>query len=115
MGGFMEQPAGPVGFREVDQDGNPINGEAQQAAADDSTRSFTINPFIVILWVLAALLLGGGLAAFLNANLALGPSTGAMPLAFVVFTLAPHAILGGVVAVIGLLLWHATQWQRRRG
>jgi hypothetical protein len=113
----MEQPARAVGFREVDQDGNPITEEVHSAVADDSTgpRSFAFNPFIVILWLLAALLLGGGLAALLNANLALGPSSGAVPLAFVVFTLAPHAILGGVIAVIGLLLWHATQWQRRRG
>ncbi|MDQ0870729.1 hypothetical protein QFZ70_003202 [Arthrobacter sp. V1I9] len=113
----MEQSGSAVGFREVDQDGNPVSEKLQSAAVENSTGvgRFGINPFIVVLWPMAAVLIGGGLAALLNANLALGPSSGEMPLAFMVFTLAPHAILGGIIAVIGLLLWHATQWQRRRG
>ncbi len=101
----------------MDQDGNPVSEKLQPAAVENSTGvgRFGINPFIVVLWPMAAVLIGGGLAALLNANLALGPSSGEIPLAFMVFTLAPHAILGGIIAVIGLLLWHATQWQRRRG
>jgi hypothetical protein len=111
----MEQPAGTIGFREVDRDGNPV--VIEDHVAEDRRGSWLIaavNPFIVALWVLAATLLGGGVWAFLNANVAIGPSSGSMPLSFVVFTFAPHAALSGVIAIIGLLFWHAHQWQRRR-
>ncbi|MFF1252084.1 hypothetical protein ACFVYC_06270 [Pseudarthrobacter sp. NPDC058329] len=112
----MEQPSGASGFREVGPDGNPIIEEAPSAAAEDPTGggAVPVNPFIVVLWLMAVLLVGGGLSAILNANLAVGPSSGATPLPFVIFTLAPHIVLGGIIAAICLLLWHANQWQRRR-
>ena len=111
----MEQSGSAVGFREVDQDGKPVVERVQSDAGEDSTGTVSrgINPFIVVLWLMAAALIGGGVSAFLNANLAIGPSSGAMPLPFVIFSLAPYAILGGIIAVICLLLWHARQWQRR--
>jgi hypothetical protein len=117
MGGNVEQSGSASGFREVDQDGNPVAEHVQAASAEDSTDTgpFAVNPFIIVLWLMAALLVIGGTSALLNANLALGPSSGAMPLPFVIFTLAPHAILGGIIAIIFLLLWHANQWQHRRG
>jgi hypothetical protein len=113
----MEQSAGMLGFREVDQDGNPVGpGDGAAVAEDQPGGRFpaAVNPFIVALWVLAATLLGGGVWAFLNASVAIGPSPGSMPLSFVVFTFAPHAALSGIIAIIGLLFWHAHQWQRKR-
>ncbi|MCU1567842.1 MAG: hypothetical protein JWQ56_2779 [Pseudarthrobacter sp.] len=113
----MEQTAGMTGFREVDPDGNPVGPEEGAAGAEDQPggRFFAaVNPFIVALWVLAATLLAGGVGAFLNANVAIGPSSGSTPLSFVVFTFAPHAALSGSIAITGLLFWHAHQWQRKR-
>ncbi|SER20327.1 hypothetical protein [Arthrobacter sp. OV608] len=112
----MEQPAGAIGFREVDQDGNPVGAEANPAMAETQPEGrllAAVNPFIAVLWVLAIALLGGGILAFLTANFTIGPSSGAMPLSFVIFTFAPHAVLSGIIAIIGLLFWHAHQWQRR--
>ena len=113
----MEQAAGTIGFREVDQDGNPAGPGDGAAVAEDQPGGripAAVNPFIVALWVLAATLLGGGVWAFLNTNVAIGPSPASMPLSFVVFTFAPHAALSGIIAIIGLLFWHAHQWQRKR-
>ncbi|CCQ47792.1 putative uncharacterized protein [Pseudarthrobacter siccitolerans] len=113
----MEQSAGMMGFREVDQDGNPVGLGDSAAAAEDQPGGrlpAAVNPFIVTLWVLAATLLGGGVWAFLNTSVAIGPSPASMPLSFVVFTFAPYAALSGIIAIIGLLFWHAHQWQRKR-
>ncbi len=112
----MEQPANAIGFREVDAEGKAVAAEVPSAAAEEpgSTGSLAVNPFIVVLWLLAALLVGGGVSAVLNVDLTAGPSSGRTPLPFVIFTLAPYAILGGVIGVIGLLLWHAHRWQHRR-
>ncbi|MDQ0925199.1 hypothetical protein QF038_003707 [Pseudarthrobacter sp. W1I19] len=111
----MEQSAGMVGFREVDRDGNPVAADHSAEAEDQPGGRFpaAVNPFIVALWMLAATLLGGGVWAFLNANFTIGPSSGSVPLSFVIFTLAPHAALSGIIAIVGLLFWHAHQWQRR--
>ncbi|WP_461188867.1 hypothetical protein [Arthrobacter sp. Z4-13] len=112
----MEQSAGAIGFREVDQDGNPIAGAVQTGAGEDSAHHTApaVNPFIVVLWLLAILLIGGGALIFLNANSMVGPTTSGMPASFLMFTFAPYAIVAGLAAVIGLLFWHAFQWQRRR-
>jgi hypothetical protein len=112
----MEQPTGSIGFREVDQEGHPVdNGLPAAAAGDQPGRTlFAVNPFIVVLWVVAAILVGGGGFTFLNANLAAGPMSGAMPMSFLLLTFAPYAIFIGLIAVLGLLFWHANQWQRRR-
>ncbi|MGX1162691.1 hypothetical protein FBY31_3247 [Arthrobacter sp. SLBN-100] len=111
----MEQPAGTIGFREVDRDGNPVVDEDHAAAEDQSSRWLTaaINPFIVALWAVAAVLVGGIIFAFLTTSLAVGPSSGSMPASFVIFTFAPYAVLSGTITVICLLFWHALQWQRR--
>jgi hypothetical protein len=94
-----------------------VGEDAARVAEDLSGAGIAsaVNPFIVALWLLAGLLVGGGVWAFLNANFTTGPSSGSMPVSFVIFTFAPHAVLSGIIAVIGLLLWHAHQWQRRRG
>ena len=114
----MEQgPAGTIGFREVDRDGNPIAGYARTETTEDADRgnAFAVNPFIAVLWLLAAALIGGGAWVFLNANSMVVPSTAGMPASFLLFTLAPYAIFAGLAALICLLFWHALQWQRRRG
>jgi hypothetical protein len=112
----LEQQAGAYGFREVDADGQTVTEDAPSPAAEEpgSAGSFAVNPFIIVLWLLAALLVGGGVSAAFNADLTTGPSSGGTPMPFVIFTLAPYAMLGGVIAVVGLLLWHAHQWQHRR-
>jgi hypothetical protein len=112
----MEQPTGSIEFREVDQEGHPVDNGLQTAAVGGQpgrTSITAVNPFIVVLWVVAVALVGGGGITFLNANLAAGPMSGAMPMSFLLLTFAPYAIFIGLVAVIGLLFWHANQWQRR--
>jgi hypothetical protein len=113
----MEQPGRAIEFREVDQDGNPVSGAVPYGAGEDSVSSPApaVNPFIVILWLLAILLIGGGTLIFLNANTMVGPTTSGMPASFLMFTFAPYAIVAGLAAAICLLFWHAFQWQRRRG
>ncbi|GGI79236.1 hypothetical protein [Pseudarthrobacter scleromae] len=113
----MEQgPAGAIGFREVDRDGNPVHSEATDASEEDygRGRSLAINPFIAALWILTIAFIGGGAWVFLNASAMVGPSAGGMPTSFLVFTFAPYAIFAGLAALICLLFWHALQWQRRR-
>ena len=112
----MEQgQAGAIGFREVDRNGNAVSTEDSAVTAEEPGRqnAFAVNPFIAALWLLSALLIGGGAWVFVNANAMVGPSTGGMPTSFLVFTFAPYAIFAGLAALICLLLWHALQWQRR--
>ncbi len=113
----MEQPGRAIEFREVDQDGNPVAEAVRSGAGEDSVSSPepAANPFIVALWLLAILLIGGGALIFLNANTMVGPTTSGMPASFLMFTFAPYAIVAGLAAAICLLFWHAFQWHRRRG
>lgn len=113
----MEQPRSAIEFREVDQDGNPASGAPRSGAGEDSVSSPVpaANPFILVLWLLAIVLIGGGTWIFLNANTMVGPTTSGMPASFLMFTFAPYAIVAGLAAAICLLFWHAFQWQRRRG
>ncbi|TLM87993.1 hypothetical protein [Pseudarthrobacter sp. NamE5] len=108
--------AGVIGFREVDQDGNPISDYGADSG-DTSSRGIgmAVNPFIAALWLLAALLIGGGGWIFINADLMVGPAANGMPAPFLLFTLAPYLMFAGFAALISLLLWHALQWQRRHG
>ena len=113
----MEQvPADAIGFREVDRDGNPIPEENQLQAGrhPDGGSTPAFNPFIAALWLLTALLIGGGAWIFTNADTFVGPGSGGMPAQFLVFTFAPYMVFAGLAALISLLLWHALQWQRRR-
>jgi predicted MFS family arabinose efflux permease len=72
------------------------------------------NPFIVILWILAATLVAGGMWAFLNAASMPGAWAGDMALSFALLNYAPWAVMSGTLAAMTLLFWHAAQWQRRR-
>lgn len=114
----MEQAeAEQVRFHEVDQDGNPADPEAASGGHDaDGTKGAGrtgFNPFIVILWILAATLVVGGIWVFTNA-FSTGPtsSSGAVPLGFILINFAPQAVLSGTLAIMCLLFWHAVQWQR---
>lgn len=117
----MEQAeANQIRFREVDQDGNPADLEAVMRPEDQpgtgrggSDRP-SVNPFIVFLWILAAILLAGGSWAFIEAGATLGSGSNPMPLYFVLMNFAPSAIQGGTLAALALLFWHAAQWQRRK-
>jgi hypothetical protein len=111
--------ANKVRFHEVDQDGKPADPEAALGDHDaDGTKGAGragFNPFIAILWILAAILVVGGIWVFTNA-FSTGPtsSSGSVPLGFVLINFAPWAVLSGTLAVMTLLFWHAAQWQRRR-
>jgi hypothetical protein len=111
-----QQQTGVVGFREVDRDGNPVppgTEDLEPAGTAETLRG--ANPFIVVLWVLAAAMIAGGAAALLSGPIAMGPSSNGIPLAYIVFTFAPQVVVAGFATVVFLLFWHAWQWQRRRG
>ena len=117
----MEQAeANKVRFHEVDQDGRPTDPEAALGDHDaDGTRGARragFNPFIAILWILAAILVVGGIWVFTNAFSNTGPtsSSGSVPLGFVLINFAPQAVLSGTLTIICLLFWHAMQWHRAR-
>jgi hypothetical protein len=110
-----QQPSGALGFREVDRDGNPVPPETEGPEAAGTERSWSApNPFIVVLWLLAAAMIAGGTAPLLSGPMIMGPSSGAIPLAYVVFTFAPQVVLAGFATLVFLLFWHAWHWQRRR-
>ncbi|MDQ0661847.1 hypothetical protein QFZ35_000345 [Arthrobacter ulcerisalmonis] len=112
-----QQQSGTIGFREVDRDGNHVPAELQDMEPAGTGRSRPApNPFIVVLWLLAAGLIAGGTSVLLNGPMAVGPSSsGGVPLAYLVFTFAPQVLLAGFATLIFLLFWHAWHWQRRRG
>ncbi|WP_411375309.1 hypothetical protein ACLH0K_02560 [Arthrobacter sp. MPF02] len=110
----MEQQASAVGFREVDQHGNPVPAGPETPQAEAGRRPApTVNPFIAALWLIAAALIGGGAWAITSAMANTMPASGQVPVSYIVLTFAPYLIVTGVAAVVGLLFWHALQWQRR--
>lgn len=110
----MEQQVGAIGFQEVDQNGNPVPVSAEPLPAEAGRRSAApVNPFVVALWLLAALLLGGGAWTIASAMSNFMPVNGQLPVSYVALTFAPYLIVTGFAAVVGLLFWHAAQWQRR--
>ncbi|WP_457965166.1 hypothetical protein M1E17_02300 [Arthrobacter sp. D1-29] len=115
----MEQTeANSIRFREVDKDGRPVDPEtaggtgAGASAPGSQAGNFRVNPFIVILWILALGLNAGSVWAYANAFSNVGPvsDTTGPQLAFFLMSFAP---LAGTLTVICLLFWHAVQWQRR--
>lgn len=112
----MGQQSSGIGFREVDPEGNPVEATLQAGSGESPPggTATAVNPFIVVLWLLAILLIGGGVLIFVNANSLVGPSTSGMPASFLMLTFAPYAMAVGLAAAICLLFWHAFQWQRRR-
>src|SRR5688572_8514843 len=82
----------------------------------DATRSR--NPWLALLWLLAALLTLGGVAALLIVGaVELAPPSG--PFTFYVLTallagVAPWLVASGLVAVVGAVFVHALEWRHRR-
>lgn len=115
----MEQPAsGMTGFREVGQHGHPVPAEPDAPGGGSwpqKARGHGINPFIAVLWTLSLALMAGGAwvltAGIMNQGRINGP---APALSFLVLSYAPQAIVAGLATAVGLLFWHACQWQRRR-
>ena len=112
----MEQQAsGALGFREVDGDGNPVPPEAEGSKSMGTKRSWASpNPFIVVLWLLAAGMICGGASALLNNPMSVAMGDRAT-FDYFVFAFAPQGISGGTAIFFALLFWHAWHWQRRRG
>lgn len=107
-------------FREIDEHGNPIPHEllpSEPAAAE--ARKFSINPFIVVLWVLNAalvMLVGWVMSTSFGPTaypiFAEGPSNS--PFLFVLMNSLPQILPLPFVTTTALLFWHAWQWQKRR-
>ncbi|KRE80090.1 hypothetical protein [Arthrobacter sp. Soil763] len=110
----MEQSsASATGFREVAEGGNPgVQAEHEPYRPDPR---WSINPFIALLWLLAAVLVVGSLAILSTVTFNIGPLGGPPTVLFLTMTFAPHALLVGVVVVLCLLFWHAWRWQQWRG
>jgi hypothetical protein len=86
-------------------------------AADFGQRSrLSVNPFIVALWVLVAVLLVSPFGVFTLAQESLNSGTEpqVMPVGYMWITFAPQILFAGLVGALGLLFWHAAQWQRNR-
>lgn len=121
----------PINFREVDAQGNPTGygpatgqpgpgqqqpGQQQPGSADFGQRRLAVNPFIVALWVFEAILLVSPFGVFTLAQESLNSGTEpqVMPVSYMWITFAPQILFAGLVGLLGLLFWHAAQWQRNR-
>jgi hypothetical protein len=104
-----------VVVRELDAHGQEIQPSAQDGPPEEEpVPGRGINPYLVVLWVIAAGLIVGGIAMIAKARdpLSSGPG-GSLPLSYLLVTVAPFALLGGTLTCIALLFWHAVQWQKR--
>ena len=123
----MEQEkANRISFHELDQNGNPLDPETATSVMDSSGREGrestrpSINPFVIILWVLVGIMIGGGVWVHMDMMSSGGGAFGPdgpvteVPLILVLRNFAPFAVLTGLQGIMGLLFWHAVQWQRTR-
>lgn len=104
-----------VVVRELDAHGQETESSGQVGLPEEElVRGWGINPYIVVLWVIAAGLIVGGIAMIAKARdpLSSGPG-GSLPLSYLLITVAPFALLGGTLTCIALLFWHGAQWQKR--
>jgi hypothetical protein len=104
----------PLDFREVDPQGNTTG---YRRAADTEQRSrLSVNPIIGALWVLVAVLLVSPFGVFTLAQESLNSNTEPqiMPVSYMWITFAPQILFAGLAGLLGLLFWHAAQWQRNR-
>jgi len=81
------------------------------------------NPFIAVLWALAALLIGGAVtlqwqaATMTFANYSYdgtGPLPFGMMIQQVSYSVSPSALTAGLLIAAALLFWHAWAWRARR-
>ncbi|MDQ0863123.1 hypothetical protein QF036_000704 [Arthrobacter globiformis] len=113
MSGYEQDP---INFREVDSQGNPT-GYGPGAGQPATQRSrLSVNPFIVALWVIEAILLVSPFGVFTLAQESLnsGTQSQVMPVSYMWITFAPQMLFAGLAGFLGLLFWHAAQWQRNR-
>jgi hypothetical protein len=109
-----QNQSGLVGFHEVDDDGNPL-AAAAEGPVDDVVRSgLKLNPFIGVLWLVVTVLVVGGVAVLLNAPLSVS-MTDRVSMAYVLVSFAQPGVFVGVLTFMGVMFWHAWQWQHRRG
>ena len=90
-------------------------GAGAYEAAEFGQRSrLAVNPFIAALWVLVAILLVSPFGVFTLAQESLNSGTEpqVMPVSYMWITFAPQILFAGLVGALGLLFWHAWQWQR---
>lgn len=113
MSGFEHDP---INFREVDPQGNPTGYGPATGHAGFGQRRLTLNPFVAALWVLVAALLVSPFGVFTLAQESLNSGTEpqVMPVSYMWITFAPQILFAGLVGLLGLLFWHAAQWQRNR-
>ncbi|MGO4188946.1 hypothetical protein [Pseudarthrobacter sp. TAF60_1] len=109
-----QHQSGVVGFHEVDEYRNPLTAAAERPAEDVVRSGPKLNPFIAVLWLVVAVLVVGGFAFLLNAPLSVS-MTDRVSMAYVLFSFASPAVFVGILTFLGLMFWHAGQWQRRRG
>ena len=105
--------AGYQGAGQPTASGQP--GFAPYEAVDFGQRSrLAVNPFIAALWVLVAILLVSPFGVFTLAQESLNSGTEpqVMPVSYMWITFAPQILFAGLVGALGLLFWHAAQWQR---
>lgn len=72
------------------------------------------NPWLVLLWVVAGVLLGAGAALISQSGPAAGTGDSVVPvfvLPAVVLALAPWLVGTGLAAVVGAVLVHALRWR----
>ncbi|MFF2314971.1 hypothetical protein ACFVTE_01735 [Arthrobacter sp. NPDC058097] len=96
--------------------GQPGLGQRQPGTPDFGQRRPAVNPLIVALWVLEAILLVSPFGVFTIAQESLNSGTEpqVMPVSYMWITFAPQILFAGLVGLLGLLFWHAAQWQRNR-
>lgn len=120
----MEQEkANRISFHELDQNGNPLDPETATSVMGSSGREgrestrLSINPFVLILWVLVGIMIVGGLWVQMETTLpgTFGPDGPVTePFILVLRNFSPFGVLTGLQGATGLLFWHAAQWQRKR-
>lgn len=97
-------------------------GAGEWAAAETGGAAFSppgrlsVNPFVVALWVLVAGLILAAFGAFTIAQETLNtPMPAESPqLGYMLMSFAPFLLFAGLLGLLGLLFWHATQWRRTR-
>jgi hypothetical protein len=125
-----DSPPGPHGSGSYDRPGSegsyspathrPGSGEwgaAEAGGAGFSAPSrLSVNPFVVALWILVAGLILAAFGAFTIAQETLStPIPAESPqLGYMWMSFAPFLLFAGLLGLLGLLLWHATQWRRAR-
>jgi hypothetical protein len=109
------EAAGPAVVEVVPAD-TPVRPEVP---AQDERAGRAFNPFVAVLWVLGIALTAAGIwAGLAPALIPPQPSTGGMetlvmPWPYLLPSMSPGAIAGGIVSLVAALALHARHWQQR--